>query len=257
MAFELTRNQGAALITQHPTYREDIEKEGTFEKYIKRHYQSWVDFARERGDGDNIRPVLVTGVHLTREFATLAYSDNRTRMECEFSAAVPGIASTSVSLWGSWQTQGVAHTNCGPRPSRIQRNRGPSEDSTLESEIPDEYNQCVFVRYYTIRKWAFIPKVIKAGAGPHQLPKGGHEDDSSLGLQVLSTEDSTEVDRPETGSSRDTFDEVIHNIPTVSPNTTPYLPPLTNGTKDDRDSFDIVTEYILQVRTPSIIYGVR
>jgi len=217
MAFELTRNQGATLITQHPTYREDIEKEGTFEKYIKRHYQSWVDLARERGDGDNIRPVLVTGVHLTREFATLAYSDNRTRMECEFSAAVPGIASGSVSLWGSWHTQGVAHTNCGPRPPRIQRSRDPNEGSTLESEIPDECNQCVFIRYYTIRKWAFIPKVIKAGAGPHQLPRGGHEDDNSAeeGLRVPPTEDPTEVDRPETESPQDTFDEVIHNTPTV------------------------------------------
>jgi hypothetical protein len=85
ITFELTRNQGAALITKHPTYREDVERELTFENYIKKHYQSWVDFSRERGHGRDIRPVLVTGVDLTREFATVAYSDNRTRMECKFS----------------------------------------------------------------------------------------------------------------------------------------------------------------------------
>jgi len=223
MAFELTRKQGAALITKHPTYREDIERERTFKNYIKQHYDSWVDFARELGHGDNIRPILVTGVDLTREFATVAYSDNQTRTECEFSAAVPGIASTSVSVWGSWRTQGLVHTNCGPHPSR--RSHSSSESSALESEIPDEYSQCVFIRYYTIRKRIFIPTVLKAGAGPHQLPRGNHGDDNSgeEGLQVLSIDDSMEVDDPGTGSPIDAFDEVIHNVPTVSRNTThPY-----------------------------------
>lgn len=209
MAFELTRKQGAALITKHPTYREDIEREATFESYIKRHYNSWIEFARWRGDGENIRPVLVTGVDLTREFATVAYSDNQTRMECEFSAAVPGIASTSVSVWGSWQTQGLVHTNCGPHPTR--GSRSSSESPALESEIPDEHTQCVFIRYYTIRKRVFFPIVLKAGAGPHQLPKGNHEGDNpgEEGLHVSSTGDSMEVDYP--------HDEVIHNVPTVGP----------------------------------------
>jgi len=253
MAFELTRKQGAALITKHPTYRDEIERERTFENYTKQHYDSWVDFARERGDGENVRPVLVTGVDLTREFATVAYSDNQTRMECEFSAAVPGIASTSASVWGSWHIQGLVHTNCGPDPFPTQRRRNPNpnEGSALESEIPEEYDQCVFIRYYTIRKRLFIPMVIKAGAGPHQLPKGDHGDGGlgEEGLQALPIDDSMEVDYPETGSPRDTLDEVVHNVPTVGPNHYPLLSTLTNWTKSDRDSFDIVADFIFQVRT--------
>jgi hypothetical protein len=35
ITFELTRNQGAALITKHPTYQEDIERELIFEDYTK------------------------------------------------------------------------------------------------------------------------------------------------------------------------------------------------------------------------------
>jgi len=209
MTFELTRKQGAALITQHPTYRDEVEREHTLENYTKQHYDSWVDFARERGDGDgeNVRPVLVTAVDLTREFATVAYSDNQTRMECEFSVAVPGIASTSVSVWGSWRAQGLVHTNCGPDPFPTPRRHdpNPNEHSTLESDIPGEYDQCVFIRYYTIRKRLFIPMIIKAGAGPHQLPKGNHGDGDSgeEELQTLSIDDLMEVDYPETGSPRD------------------------------------------------------
>ena len=74
----------------------------------------------------------------------------------------------------------------------------------------------MFIRYYTIRKRVFIPMIIKAGAGPHQLPKGDRGDDY-LGeerLQTLSIEDLPGGDYPET---RDSFDEVIHNVPTVGP----------------------------------------
>ena len=250
LAFELTRKQGAALITKYPTRREDIERERTFENYTKRHYESWVNFARERGDGENVRPVLVTGVDLTGEFATVAYSDNQTRMECEFSAAVPGIASTSISVWGSWRAQGLAHTNCGP--TRTQRRLDANESSASAPEIPDEYNQCVFIRYYTIRKRVFIPTIIKAGAGPDQLPRRDHEDGGSgEKLRASSMDQSMEIDYPETGSPRDTFYEAIHNVPTVGLKYYLHLTPLMNHTKSDRDSFDIVAEFIFQVRTAS------
>ena len=251
IAFELTSKQGATLITKHPTYREDVERERRFVKYIKQHYESWVDFARELDHPEDARPILVTGVDLTREFAMVAYSDNQSHVECEFSAALPGVASTSVSVWGSWHTAGLVHTNCGPHPTRGSRNS--SESSAFESEIPDEYTQCVFIRYYTIRKRFFFPTVFKAGAGPHQLPKGDSGDGSSdeEGLQVSSVDDSMEIDLPETGSPRDTIDEVIHNVPTVGSNTQPRLLPLTNRTKDDHDNFDIVAEFIFRVRTSS------
>ena len=215
ISFELTSKQGATLITKHPTYREHIERDRRFVDYIKQYYESWVDFAREHGYPDDVKPILVTGVDLTRDFATVAYSDNRTRMECEFSAALPTVASASVAVWGSWNTPGLVHKNCGP--DLTQQSPESSESPAPESKIPDEYTQCVFIRYYTIRKRFFIPTVLKAGAGPHQLPRGGHGDDDLVeeGLQVLSVDDSTEVDYPETGPPGDVFDEVIHNVPTV------------------------------------------
>ena len=55
IAFELTSKRGAALITKHQTYREDIERELNFKNYIKKHYESWVGFSRELGHGDDIR----------------------------------------------------------------------------------------------------------------------------------------------------------------------------------------------------------
>ena len=228
-------------------------------KYIKQHYESWVDFARENDHPEDVRPILVAGVDLTREFATVAYSDNQTRVECEFSAALPGVASTSVSVWGSWHTAGLVHTNCGPYPTWESPSSG--ESSALEPEIQDEYTQCVFIKYYifhkrhTIRKRLFLPIVLKAGAGPHQLPKRDREDGNSdeEGLQVLSVDDSTEPgpDHPETGPPGDEFDKVTYNVPTVGPVTLSRPQLLMNWIKDDRDSFDVVAEFIFQVRTSS------
>ena len=213
VAFELTGKQGAALITRPPTRREYIERGSVFDNYVKRHYDSWVEFARERGpDGKNIRLILVTAVDLTREFAMVAYSDNQSHVECEFSAAIHGVASTSTSVWGSWQpTAGSVHTNCGPHPP--WESSSSSQTTALGPEIQDEYTQCVFIKYSTIHKG---PIAVKAGP---QLPKGNRKDDNlgEEGLQALSLEDSTKPDHPETGSPRDTFDKVINNAPSVGP----------------------------------------
>lgn len=192
----------------------------------------------------------MTGVDLTREFAAFAYSDNNTHGVCTFSAAVPAVASASASLWGSWSTGGFVHTNCGPYliPA-TQGDNNPEEDLVQGSTVPDEYNQCVFIRYYTMRKRFFVPLVIKAGAGPHQLPKPDPSGDGTgeERLQPSSGDDSTEVRYSKTRSLA-AVDEVIHNVPLVCPERYPDLPPLTNWTKDDRDGFDIVADFIFQVR---------
>ena len=255
IAFELTSKRGAGLITKRPTYREDIERELIYKNYIKKHYQSWVDFSLEHGHGDDIRPVLVTGVDLTQEFAAFAYSDARTRVGCEFSAAVPAVASTSVSLWGSWRTEELVHTNCGPYQIPTIRNDSNSgESSATGSAIPEEYDQCVFIRYYTIRRRFLIPTVIKAGAGPHQLPKSDPSGDSAGEgrLQPSVGEDLTEANYPETGSRHNT---VHHNVPPVCPEHYTHLPLLTNCTKDGRDGFDIVADFIFQVRDAFLWMG--
>ena len=227
ITFELTKDRGAVLITNHPTYREDIQRRLAFQNYTKKHYQSWVDFSREKDYGDDIRPILVTGVDLTREFAAAAYSDNKTSMSCTFSAAATGVVSASASVWGSWHTERSVHTNCGPQfVHSIQGNRGSSEGFPLESEIPpDDYNRCVFIGYYTVRNILnVIPRVIKGGAGPHQLPVSDRRGDNTgeEGLRVLSYDDSTEVDYQEAS------DEVVHNVTSVCPERHPRFPLLTD-----------------------------
>ena len=177
--FRLSQGHGAILVTKYPTLREDIQRTGTFEKYIKEHYTSWVEFASATGHG-NINPILVTGIDRTKDFAMISYSNDDgddDDMRSEFITSVPGEA----SAWGSWNTTGFVHANCGPQlyfpPSTRTPSSTPSGSNDVEP-VSDEYDQSVFVRYYTMRKRLGIPKVIKAGAGYHDLGPGSREDEA-------------------------------------------------------------------------------
>ena len=235
IALQLTGDQGAALLTKHTTRREDIQRERTFEEYTKDHYDSWAAFARDTGHGNDIKPILVTGVDMTRDFAMVSYSNNDSgNLTARFITTAPG-----ASTWGSWETTGATHTNCGPQPchppSPTQAVSSTSSDNSTTGTISDEYNQCVFIRYYTMRRRLRIPRLIKAGAGPHDLGPGGHDesdnDESPLEAQydsdsssdiVPSLFDDEDDDRGSITSNDSESDIVIHNTTPVR--SLPHLP---------------------------------
>lgn len=213
--FQLEASQGAALVTRYHIFRQDAV--GNFDKYVKKHYASWVTFAQEHGHGD-VKPVLVTGVDRTKDFAMLSYSrasSDNDELRAEFTIPVPEVASTFV--WGTWHTTGFIHKTCGPQLSGGNRAEPGS----------DWYDQCVFVRYSTIRKRMGIPKVIKAGAGPHNLGPGSREGREPPKVEVRSPSDSgsdpapslyddEEVgDRSSATSTESESDTIIHNTAPV------------------------------------------
>ena len=234
-SFKLTQKQEAALITKCSTFREDTDLEAAFEDYTKRHYNSWVTFARDKRCGNDIKPVLVSGVDMTKDFAMMAYSNNDTSRSCKFIVSGPIAGSSSSSVWGKWKTQGVVHTNCGPCCSQPDGlGREPPDIDAMET--PDDFKQCVFVRYYTMRFRALVfPKVTKAGAGPHDLGSGDNHDGRFSELSMpLNLDLGTKVDRdgdstPDHLGSAAGYDselEISRNVPSVC-QFSPPLPVLT------------------------------
>lgn len=211
-------------MTKYSTYREDTLRGGAFEKYAKEHYNSWVAFAREAGHGD-VNPVLVTGVDRTKDFAMLCYSNDDYNLGCEFTASAPGTAPD----WGTWKKTGLVYTNHGPqprRPSSVRTENLTSSGDDNTELVSDEYNQSVFIRYFTMRKRLGVPRIIKAGAGPHDPGRRGRDDDESSFEAPYSsdTESDTEAGLFESGEEDDgcsvtsletESDILIHNVTAV------------------------------------------
>lgn len=153
-----------------------------FEQYTKEHYDSWVTFARNKRYGDDVEPVLVCGFDLTKDFAMAAYSRDGASLESDLTISVPMVGSASASLRGTWRTRGSTHTNHGPQqciPPAFLRFARTSLEPMSAGIASDDYKQCVFVRYYTVRKrMGFYPKVMQASAGPHDLGSGHNHDDT-------------------------------------------------------------------------------
>ena len=220
-SYELTENHGAALVTKCETYRMDALVESEFRSYTKQNYESWVTFARDKRFGDDdVQPVLVSGFDMTRDFAMVAYSDDRSPPRANFANFVPTPASTSASLWGTWRTTCSPYTNCGPY-GRGRAVGFPSRQSVEARTIPDGFDQCVFIRYFTMRPkkhfWT-IPKVIRAGAGPHDLGSGENEGDTFPELTVRLADELTASDNdfdgkggPNTDDNDSKPDVVVRN----------------------------------------------
>jgi len=178
-SFELTGDRGAALVTRHDICPEDTPFETAFEAYIKRHYKSWVEFAHRKHPTNDTHPVLVSGFDMTRDFSAVVYSNEDDTLISDDTTATPMFASTPPPFLGTWRSGFPIHTNEGPQqhslPSRGRGTCTPSSQLAGVGSVTNESNQCVFIRYYTMRwkKWLpMFPKVIQAGAGPHDLGPG-------------------------------------------------------------------------------------
>ena len=160
-SFGLTGKCGAALVTKHPTYSEDTMLENSFERYTKRHYESWVVFACSSGYGDDVQPVLVSGFDMTREFAMIAYSFERASPEFYSTTTFPVSLPGSVQ-WGECCAPNPPHINCGPLHPAQAIDTLPSQLAEEET-IPSSFNQCIFIRYYSMVRGplGLFPKVIR------------------------------------------------------------------------------------------------
>ena len=94
-----------------PAQRKDTAARGVFAKCITKHINEWFAFTQERGLGISREDIiLVTGCHLTRTWATIAFQEREEQLS--FGVQVSGISDVA------WQftpegAQGVAY-NLGP-----------------------------------------------------------------------------------------------------------------------------------------------
>ena len=159
---KLTGNHGAALMTRYPTYREDCLLASAFKEYTVRHYGSWVAFALQKGCAKDIQPVLVSGLDMTRDFALVAYSNTGGYPESDPTLAILIPTPSSASAWGTWCTSRPCDTNCGPRQCDLPSDKQVTDLPLANpGSIPNGFNQCIFIRYCTLRPRTRLPRFPK------------------------------------------------------------------------------------------------
>ena len=92
--FELSGDHGTAPVTRYQTYRADSPLESAFKAYAKRHYESWVAFARNKQNTSQSR-----GLGLARTIET-----NFGEIETDGMSLMPCLAGESPGarrLWGA------------------------------------------------------------------------------------------------------------------------------------------------------------
>ncbi|KAI0003646.1 hypothetical protein BJV74DRAFT_476821 [Russula compacta] len=113
LSFSCSRRRGAILSLPVPAQRKDTAVRGAFAKCIIKHIDEWFAFARECELGINREDIiLVTGRHLARSSANIAFQESQGDEQVSFGFQVSGVSEVE------WQftpegARGVAF-NLGP-----------------------------------------------------------------------------------------------------------------------------------------------
>ncbi|KAJ3519549.1 hypothetical protein NM688_g9286 [Phlebia brevispora] len=163
--FEFMANstEGAMLLLPGHAHLVKIATNSVFRQYIRQHHDSWVQHAKNLGFEPKPEDiVLVSGTMKTSNWTVASFKQIHRSAGANLSGSLQPAGSVGFSLQLSHQTPYLSDYRSGP--------------SLLPGETLSE-DQCVFVRIYMIRyRPLFLPpKIIEAGAGPHELPR--HDDD--------------------------------------------------------------------------------
>ncbi|KAJ3552475.1 hypothetical protein NM688_g4134 [Phlebia brevispora] len=189
--FTTTKAQGAMLLLPEPADLEQITTNTKFPKYMEQHHTSWVQYARKIGFGCKPEDiVLVRGTMKTSNWTVAAFQQDsrsgRASLNGSFTPVGLPVASAGFNLALGQQT--ACHRDSRSRPLLA---------GTILSGEPLSKDQCIFLRIYKaksrfLRVWK-PPKVMEAGAGPHQLPRHDGDDDNGpagADAQIISDPDS-------------------------------------------------------------------
>lgn len=188
-----SRGRGAFLWVGDDAFRQHIQESNQVAQYIARNMDSWVhstDVIMGEGTVTSDRILLIRGTTMTTSFGVAAVSSSQ--------------SSTMMSISGG---QGGFSGKASYSQTRMQLPTIDSRWGPLDPSLGVE--QCIFTNYWKYKKRPmFLPPKIVAGAGPHELPRGGPspgEDtmDTSGGAEGGGGESMEETENDEKGKERE------------------------------------------------------
>ena len=173
--FTCTEETGALLVLKDRGHKTYLDCGRHIGRYMQKHLTSWYEFAAERLgiDIEEKDLMFVSGVTKTTVWAEAAFKAGSGDGELVLSAG----ALTPMPLVSGEIQLGRSHTS---DPFVIYRT-GPPE-RLLEwgggQGIIEQYDQCIFLNFYKMKRRIWR-QIVRAAAGPHELPPGPNDEDSS------------------------------------------------------------------------------
>ncbi|TBU40271.1 hypothetical protein BD309DRAFT_993190 [Dichomitus squalens] len=159
-AFQTTADCGALVLLEPPAESADIESKRHIVNYMRRHFDSWLDFVNgQEGMSLGLEEqdiVFVSGTMKTTHWGVAAFQGNGSeRKEGRIIAQFTPYATASLSVSLANASMPRSHYRYGPHPAQ---------------EVSVPRNQCLFIHYYKMRRRRPLPKfAMRAAAGPHDL----------------------------------------------------------------------------------------
>ncbi|KAI0092686.1 hypothetical protein BDY19DRAFT_925585 [Irpex rosettiformis] len=210
-AFSCSSEYGAWVLLKDFSHKEYLRDSSATKRYILDHHDSWYNFASTVYTLD-CKPydiIFVKGFVKTSAWSVAAYRGNpHSEQMISLSGSFGGIGSIGFDFDAKSSEGYLFDSRYGPggrdiqtpthfpRPSlSSEKGKGREqlhEDNLATASSPDvttpsnPSDQSVFVSYYKVKQRIWWMKRIVANAGPHELPRGPHEDSA---MAVLSDSD--------------------------------------------------------------------
>jgi hypothetical protein len=181
--FEFSQGKCALFLTRHDSHCHDSLQNGTLKDYVKRHYLSWVQLARDRGY-DDVRPILVSGFDSSQDYAMMTYAASDNQQSASITVNVPNVASFWGNGWVTCTSRGSPHYNYGPRSAESNDRRLEQEAQSESATQPAQNRYVTFVRGWHMMYRFFIFPKMRAAAEPKDL--NPEDPDSEAGAEVVS-----------------------------------------------------------------------
>lgn len=172
--FKLTckKTSGALLALAHDPLATYIESSARITSYMARHHESWLEMANSQSS---------SGLGLGLDLEDLYFVSGTMKVPQWFIGVFDRGEESEIGGHLECTVADVFDLNAQVCDIRtVHRSpsfkKGPGGVSA-GAELP--WNQCIFMRYYKMKRRLFrTPKVIKAAAGPHELPESDPDKES-------------------------------------------------------------------------------
>lgn len=149
-----------------------------FEEYVHENHRSWYDFATSLGHA--LEPedlILVFGWMKTSEWALAACTNYGRMHEISFDSQIGSMASAQFGVTLSHDVDMSVDQRCGP----LSKSRGTSSAAEC---LP--HDQCLFLRYYKLKRRLFRGVKVVAAAKPHDSSSDFESESANDGLGLSS-----------------------------------------------------------------------